>query len=95
MTVASHDLEGSKENPYYAVSTPKLSVRLNETAQVKAIINTRAEINVITQGLTNNYSLVITSNPHLTLVSYNREHRSFKGLCENIQVKIRSIILYV
>jgi hypothetical protein len=58
------------------------------------MINTRAEINVITQGLTNNYSLVVTSNLHLTLVSYNRERRSFKGLYENIQVKIKSIISY-
>jgi len=30
------------------VSTPKLSIYLNGTAQVKAIINTRAEINIIT-----------------------------------------------
>jgi hypothetical protein len=84
VTIASHNLEGSKENLYYIVSTPKLSVCLNKIAQVKAIINTRAEINVMTQGLTNNYGLVVIGNPHLTLVSYNRECRSFEGLCKNI-----------
>jgi hypothetical protein len=77
------------------VSTLKLSVYLNRTAYVKAIINTRAEINIMTQGLANNYSLVVTGNPHLTLVSYNREYRSFKGLCENIQVEIRSVMSYI
>jgi hypothetical protein len=58
------------------------------------MINTRAKINVMTQGLTNDYGLAVTSNPHLTLVSYNRERRSFKGLCENIQVEIGSVTLY-
>ena len=48
------------------------------------MIDTRAEINIITQGLTNNYSLVVTSNLYLTLVSYNKERRSFKGLYKNI-----------
>jgi hypothetical protein len=59
------------------------------------MINTRAKINVMTQGLTNNCGLVVTSNLYLTLVSYNRERRSFKGLCKNIQVKIRGIVLYI
>jgi hypothetical protein len=94
VTIASHDLEGSKENPYYTVSTPKLSVRLNGTAQVKAIINTGAKINVMTQGLANDYGLAVTGNPHLTLVSHNRERRSFEGLCENVQVEIRSVTSY-
>jgi hypothetical protein len=32
ITITSYNLEGSKENLYYAVSTPKLSVYLNGTA---------------------------------------------------------------
>jgi hypothetical protein len=63
---------------------PKLSICLNRATQVKAIINTSAEINIMTQGLTNNYSLIITGNPYLTLVSHNREYCSFKELYENI-----------
>jgi hypothetical protein len=58
------------------------------------MIDTRAEINVMTQGLANDYSLAVTSNLHLTLVSYNRERRSFEGLCENVQVEIRSVTSY-
>ena len=30
VTIDSHDLEGSEENPYYTVSTLKLSIYLNE-----------------------------------------------------------------
>jgi hypothetical protein len=48
----------------------------------------------MTQGLADDCGLVVTGNPHLTLVSYNRERRSFKGLCENIQVEIRSVTSY-
>jgi hypothetical protein len=48
VTITSYNLEGSKENLYYVVSTPKLSICLNRIAQVKAIINTRAKINIIT-----------------------------------------------
>jgi hypothetical protein len=94
VTVDSHDLEGSEENPYYAVSTPKLSVRLNGTAQVKAMIDTGAEINVMTQGLADDCGLAVTGNPHLTLVSHNGERRSFEGLCENVQVEIGSVTSY-
>jgi hypothetical protein len=63
---------------------PKLSICLNRITQVKAIINTSTEINIMTQGLTNNRGLAVTGNPHLILVFYNREYYSFKGLCENI-----------
>src|ERR1700712_4460773 len=57
------------------------------------LINTRAEINIIITKLVNTCNIPICPGPRLSLVSYNRNKRLFKGVCKGVEINISRVVL--
>jgi len=79
----------------YSVATPKIKVRINNEILITAMINTRAEINIITIDLVERSGLVMTPSPPLTIIGHGGERRRFEGVCENTPIQIGGIVTYV
>ena len=58
------------------------------------IINTRAEINIITSKVTKSIRLVIRPNPNLNIISHSNYRRGFISICKGAEVRIRGVTLY-
>jgi hypothetical protein len=88
--VGSHRTESS----FYSVSTPKMKVRLNEEILVTAMVDSGAEINVMTAEVAERAGLAITPSPDLTIIGHGGERRRFEGVCEDTPIQIGGIIIY-
>ena len=58
------------------------------------MLNTRAEINIITSKVAKAARLAIYTNPRLTLVSHTGDRRQFDGICEDVEINIGGIKTY-
>ena len=75
------------EERVYVASTPKTKVRLNNNF-CRALINTGAEINVMTNEVRKKFNLPMRPAPALQLISHTGHRRDFLGVCEEIDVSI-------
>jgi|SRR6266487_2091508 len=78
----------------YATITPKLKVQVNNKTLVYTILNTKAEINVITSKIAKAARLAIYTNSRLTLVSHTSDKRQFDRICKDIEIDIGGIKTY-
>lgn len=94
LRVASIGIGERTEQKLYAAATPKLKVRLNDEMSVQALLDTGAEINVMTSEVAKAAGLAVRANPRLTLVSHAGDRRQFDGICEDVEIDIGGIKTY-
>ena len=79
------------EQRLYVANTPKAIVRLNGEF-CKALIDTGAEINVMTEEIREIFDLPILVGPALRLISHSGHKREFLGVCEDVDVTIGGVV---
>ena len=70
------------------MGSPKAKVRLEDGSKVTALLDTGAEINVMTREVMEDAGLAMRRGPKLELVSHTGHSRHFFGLCEDVEVAI-------
>ncbi len=70
------------------MGSSKAKVCLKDIFKVTALLDTGAEINVMTSELMEDTNLAIRQGPKLELVSHMSYSRFFLALCENVEVAI-------
>ena len=77
-------------SPYFwdSIRSPKAKICLEDGSKVTALLDTGAEINVMTRELMEEANLAMRQGPKLELVAHTSRSRSFRGLCEDIKVAI-------
>ena len=79
-----------RDERLYVANTPRAKVRLNGEF-CKALIDTGAEINVMTEEIRERLDLPIRLDPALRLVSHSGHERNFIGVCEDVDVTIGGV----
>jgi hypothetical protein len=77
----------------YAAKTPKLLVKVDGTS-TRAMLDTRAEVNVITRSAVEELGLPIRMDMLLALKAVSRDTRVFDGACEDVEIDIGGVINY-
>jgi len=72
----------------YVAATPKVKVSLDQSEGVTALLDTGAEVNVMTQDLADMLELPIRPEGQMVLVSHTGDVAPFIGVCENVRVRI-------
>ena len=85
---SSEGLEARKPRSWYSMGSPKAKVRLEDGSKVTALLDTGAEINVMTREVMEDAGLAMRRGPKLELVSHTGHSRPFLGLCEDVEVAI-------
>jgi gag-polyprotein putative aspartyl protease len=94
LRVSSIGIGERTDEKLYAAATPKLKVRVNDETLVHAMLDTGAEINVMTSEVAKEAGLAIRANPKLALVSHAGDRRQFDGICEDVEIDIGGIKTY-
>ena len=81
-------VETKKTRSWYSMGSPKAKVRLEDGSKVTALLDTGAEINVMTREVMEDAGLAMRRGPKLELVSHTGHSRPFLGLCEDVEVVI-------
>ena len=69
----------------YAAKTPKLLVKIDGTS-AKAMLDTGAEVNVITRSAAEELGLPIRTDLLLALKAVSGDTRVFDGACEDVEI---------
>lgn len=80
--------ETKKPSSWYSMGSPKAKVRLEDGSKITALLDTGAEINVMTREIMEDTGLAMRQGPKLELVSHTGHSRPFLGLCEDVEVAI-------
>jgi hypothetical protein len=70
---------------------PKVKVRLGNIV-VDTILDTRAEVNIITKGLADLAGLTVRTNIRIEIKAVSGRLSKFAGVCKDIEVNIGSIV---
>lgn len=92
--VGSLGVRKRTEELFYSVATPKIKVRINEECLVQAMVDSGAEVSVMTRDIAEDAKLPITPSPDLTLIAHGGEKKWFAGVCENTPIQIGGITIY-
>lgn len=76
----------------YMAKTLHARVQLNGEL-CKALIDTRAKINIMTKEIKDQYNLFILINSNLQLISHTDHHWNFIEIYENIKVNISEVTI--
>jgi hypothetical protein len=74
----------------YAAATPKIRVKIGNT-YADAMLDSGAEVNVMTRALANRAELTVRTNLALALKTVSGERRKFDGACEEVEVSVGGI----
>ena len=85
---SSEASETKKPFLWYSMGSPKAKVRLEDGSKITALLDTGAEINVMTREIMEDAGLAMRQGPRLELVSHTGHSRPFLGLCEDVEVTI-------
>jgi hypothetical protein len=77
----------------YAAKTPKLSVKVDGTS-TRAMLDTGAEVNVITRSAAEELGLPIRTDLLLALKAVSGDTRVFDGACEDVEIDIGGVVNY-
>jgi hypothetical protein len=77
----------------YTAKTPKLLVKVNRLP-MQAMLNTRAEVNVITKAAANELRLLVCTDLLLALKAVSGDTRVFDRACEDVKINIKGIVNY-
>jgi hypothetical protein len=75
----------------YAARTPKLLVKVDGTP-TQAILDTRAEVNVITRAAVDELRLLVCTDLLLALKAVSGDTRVFDRACEDVEINIRGVV---
>jgi hypothetical protein len=75
----------------YAASTPKVKVRLGDVI-VDAMLDTGAEVNVMTKALADRAGLTVRTNVRMGMKAVSGGLSKFAGVCEDVEVNIGGIV---
>lgn len=70
------------------MGSPKAKVRLEDGSKITALLDTGAEINVMTREVMEDAGLAMRQGPKLVLISHIGHSRPFLGLCGDVEVAI-------
>ncbi len=73
--VSSLDIKECTVELVYVTPMLKLKVKVNDEKLTYALLDTRAEVNVMTSKLAREASLVVYPHPHMILIVYRGEHQ--------------------
>ncbi len=73
--VSSLGVEEHTAELVYAAPTPKLKVKVNDEKLTYALLDTGAEVNVMTSELAREARLVVRPYLHMTLIAHGGERR--------------------
>lgn len=71
---------------------PNTKVRLEDGPKVFALLDTGAEINVMTNEVMEDAGVAMRRGPRLELVSHTGHSRPFLGLCEDVELAVDGLI---
>ena len=77
----------------YAAKTPKLLVKV-DGAPIRAMLDTGAEVNVITQTAADELGLPVRTDLLLALKAVSGDTRVFDGACEDVEIDIGGVVNY-
>jgi hypothetical protein len=75
----------------YAAKTPKLLVKI-DGAPTQALLDTRAEVNVITRAAADELGLPVRTDLLLALKAVSGDIRVFDGACEDVEIDIGGVV---
>ena len=87
-TLESSTVNARNSHSWYSMGSPKAKVRLEDGSKVTALLDTGAEINVMTREVMEDAGLAMRRGPKLELVSHTGHSRPFLGLCEDVEIAI-------
>ena len=79
------------EQGFYAATSPRLLVTIGDGKRVHGLLDTGAEINVMTLALADAAGLAIRAGPKLVLVAHTGNTRGFVGVCENVVIQVGGV----
>ena len=78
----------------YMESSPRIDVQVGTSSPLlRGLVDTGAEVNVITAKLAATARLPIRPEPNIAIVSHTGHKRHFTGVCDNVIVSIGGIAL--
>jgi hypothetical protein len=84
-TRSEPDLKGER---WYSCGSPKVKVILNDMVKTMALLDSGAEINVMTRRLMNMVGIAMRPGPRLKLISHTGHDMDFDGVCDDVEVNI-------
>jgi hypothetical protein len=85
------DFQRYRKEKTYAASTPKLLVKVEGTP-TKAMLDSGAEVNVITWAAADELGLPVRTDLLLALKTVSRDSRVFDGACEDVEISIGGVV---
>ncbi len=83
----------SPPSKYYIAATPRVSIELRNTTRNAGLIDTKAEINIITLDLARRTGFPIRDGPRFINIIFQIGHsREFYKVIKKMSVKIGSIV---
>ena len=76
---------------WYFMRSPKAKIRLKDGFKVMALLDTGAEINVMTRELMEEANLAMRKGPKLELILHMSHNQPFLRLCEDVEVAIEGL----
>ena len=75
----------------YTRSTPKAKVRVGDGGRYKSLLDSGAEVNVMTYDVAKREGLAMRPYPNINLISHTGHRKEFLGVCENVEVDIGGV----
>ena len=75
-------------NINYLAIYPQAIIKFNKDKKIRALINSGAEVNIISKKITIKLGLIITEKHKIYIIDINENISKIKGLCKNIKVSI-------
>lgn len=93
-----HALESSFEPKepkiWYSLGCPRTMVTVEKSAKVSALLDSGAEVSVMTKKVMNTAGLIMRQGPRLELVTHTGHHCPFIGVCEEVSINVGGLIIY-
>ena len=79
---------------HYLEDTPKIACRVGKALKsVMGLIDTGAEVNVITLALANEARLFVRPEPMLSMVSHTGHTKPFTGVCDDVPIDVGGVLI--
>ncbi len=80
---------------FFITAAPTIPVIVNKIIEYSTLVNTGAELNIITIDVTNRAGLIIRTRIKIKISSYSEYTSRFLGIIENILISVDSIVYRV
>jgi hypothetical protein len=81
-----------RENPVAFRTSPRVTVTLDDSVELRGLIDSGAEINCIDKATYEQLTgVVMTPSPNMEMVSHSNHRVPFMGVCENVRLAVGPI----